>query len=208
MNKAFIFDFDGTLVNSASHIRKTFLEITQQMAPQRLSYAKNIVIGPPLKKTAIEILGCHEPKLLKNFIDNFIKIHDESILLHTNAYIDSYETLKTLTKMGNKIAIATNKRSIPTLKIIKHFGWDDFFEFVECSDSKIKITNKTNMIKNIIKKDNDFKKAFFIGDTTNDAIAAESCNLKFIKATYGYGASENWENISVYKSIDSLKELI
>lgn len=207
MNKAFIFDFDGTLVNSANHISKTFLKITQKIAPERINFAKNIVIGPPLKKTAIEILGSNEHKLLNKFIDNFIKIHDENILIHTTAYADSHDILKKFSKIGHKMAISTNKRNIPTLEIIKHFGWNSFFEFIECSDSELKITNKTNMIKKIIKKDNDFKEAFFVGDTTNDAIAAENCNLKFIKAVYGYGAKEKWENISVHKSIKSLKEL-
>jgi len=208
LSEAFIFDFDGTLVNSENHIRKTFLKITQQIAPKRLSFAKNIVIGPPLKKAAIEILGCNEPKLLNTFIDNFIKVHDENILTYTNAYVDSDSMLKNFFRIGHKMAIATNKRSVPTLKIIKHFGWNDFFEFIECSDSELKITNKIDMIKKIIKKDNDFKKAFFVGDTTNDAIAAKSCNLKFIKASYGYGTRENWENISIHRSIQSLSELV
>ena len=207
LNKAFIFDFDGTLVNSENHIRKTFLKITQQIAPERLSFAKNIVIGPPLAEAAIEILGGNEPKLLNKFIDNFIKVHDENILIYTTAYADSDSMLKEFSKIGHNMAIATNKRSVPTLQIIKHFGWNDFFEFIECSDSELKITNKTDMIKKITKKDNDFKEAFFVGDTINDALAAKSCNLKFIKAIYGYGTEQNWKNISIHRSVESIGQL-
>ena len=57
MSKAIIFDFDGTLVDSEKAIYKCFQSITRHIAPERASYAKNILIGPPLRETASEILG-------------------------------------------------------------------------------------------------------------------------------------------------------
>ena len=57
MKKYWIFDFDGTLINSEKHVRETFLKITKEIAPERLVFAKKVVIGPPLEETAKEILG-------------------------------------------------------------------------------------------------------------------------------------------------------
>ena len=52
LTSAFIFDFDGTLVDSEQAIYQCFQSITKQLAPERMEYAKNILIGPPLMDTA------------------------------------------------------------------------------------------------------------------------------------------------------------
>lgn len=51
--------------------------------------------------------------------------------------------------------------------------------------------NKSEMIETIIKKDNDFKDAFFVGDAVGDGLSANSSKLPFIKASYGYGRTED-----------------
>ena len=55
MNKCWIFDFDGTLIDSEKHVRQTFINITKKLAPERIEIAKKVIIGPPLKETAMEI---------------------------------------------------------------------------------------------------------------------------------------------------------
>ena len=106
------------------------------------------------------------------------------------------------------MAIATNKRKAPTINIINHFKWNKFFVFIECSDSEMKIREKGLMIQSIIKKDKGFNNSFFVGDTLNEAVSAKQNNLPFIKATYGYGFQENWENIEIFSKINDIKELM
>ena len=133
MSKCWIFDFDGTLVDSEKHIRETFIKITKEIAPERIDFAAKVIIGPPLQETAKEILGNSQIKYLKIFTENFIKIHDDEILKNTIPYTNSQQVLKKLFKMGDKIAIATNKRKKPTIQIINHLGWNKFFFSIECS---------------------------------------------------------------------------
>lgn len=75
LTKAFIFDFDGTLVNSEQAIYQCFQKITKQLVPNRVEYAKNILIGPPLRDTASEILGPEHQDSLDEFVQLFIKMH-------------------------------------------------------------------------------------------------------------------------------------
>ena len=96
LSKAFIFDFDGTLVDSEQAIYQCFQSITKQLAPERLEYAKNLLIGPPLRDTASEILGPENQDLLDEFVQSFITMHDEQVVQHTHPYPDVIQVLKKL----------------------------------------------------------------------------------------------------------------
>ena len=207
MTTAIIFDFDGTLVDSEQAIYQCFQSITKQLAPDRLGYAKNILIGPPLRDTASEILGPDHQDFLDDFVQMFIEMHDEQVIEHTQPYPDVIKVLKKLHDKNISMALATNKRLAPTEKLISHFGWNKFFQFIECSDSHTKIRNKEDMIKEIIKKNFIFNKCYFIGDTVNDGLAANINNLKFIRADYGYGKNQKWNNVKIFKKISGINEI-
>jgi phosphoglycolate phosphatase len=208
LTKAFIFDFDGTLVDSEQAIYQCFQSITKQLAPNRVEYAKNILIGPPLRDTASEILGPKHQDSLNEFVQLFIKMHDEQVIQHTQPYPDVIEVLKELHTQNIPMAIATNKRLAPTQKLMDHFGWSDYFDLIECTDSRSDIRNKDEMIQDIINQNSSFKNGYFVGDTVNDGVSANINQLKFIKAAYGYGKKQDWRNISILKEIYNLKELI
>ncbi len=208
MSKAWIFDFDGTLVHSEALITQCFERITKKLAPRRLSVAKQIHIGPPLRHSVAEILGSPKHPLIDEFVTDFIHMHDNEILNHTSPYPSVHETLVSLHEQGEKMAIATNKRLAPTKKILEYLNWNKFFIFVECSDSESVIRNKKKMIQAILEKDSDFKGAYFIGDTVGDGLAAEYNNLSFICARYGYGNLENWEDIRITSNIKAMKDIL
>ena len=208
MSKAWIFDFDGTLVHSETLISQCFESITKKLAPHRLDVAKNVLIGPPISQTVAEILADPEHPLIDEFVSAFIRMHDDVVLQHTTPYPSVHETLTNLHNQGQKMAIATNKRLAPTTKILQHFGWDPFFLSVECSDSEAVMRDKHQMIKTIVEKDVSFKDAYFVGDTVGDGLSANSSKLPFIKANYGYGRTEDWGIIKIFKSIDALPELL
>ena len=207
LSKAFIFDFDGTLVDSEQAIYYCFQSITKLLAPERENFAKNILIGPPLRDTASKILGPNHQNLLNDFVNLFIKMHDEKVIQHTKPYPEVTNLLQILFSINIFMAIATNKRQKPTKKLINHFGWENFFKFIECSDSKSQIRDKDIIIQDILNHDDSFQEAYFVGDTVNDGLAANLNQLKFIKANYGYGREQDWTKINIYKTINSLDEM-
>ena len=208
MTKAFIFDFDGTLVDSEQAIYQCFQSITKKLAPNRVEYAKNILIGPPLRDTASEILGHEYQDSLDEFVELFITMHDEQVIQHTQPYPDVIQVLKQLHTQNIPMAVATNKRSAPTQKLINHFGWNDFFQSVECSDSQSKIRNKDAMIQDIINQNKSFHGSYFVGDTVNDGLSANLNQLLFIKACYGYGLDQDWSKVTSYQEIHRFTEIL
>jgi phosphoglycolate phosphatase len=208
LTQAFIFDFDGTLVDSEQAIYQCFQSITKQLAPNRVEYVKNILIGPPLRDTASEILGPDHQDTLDEFVRLFIEMHDEQVIQHTQPYPDVIEVLKQLHTQNIPMAVATNKRLAPTQTLIDFFGWNDYFEFIECSDSRSGIRNKDSMIENIINQQRRFHNSFFVGDTVNDGLSANLNKLNFIKANYGYGQNQDWTKVKIFKSIEKFSELL
>ena len=208
MSKAWIFDFDGTLVHSEAAITQCFESITKKLAPHRLDFAKDILIGPPLRQTVAEILGDPGHPLIDEFVSAFIRMHDDEVLQHTTAYPSVHETLTNLHNQGQKMAIATNKRLAPTIKILQHFCWDPFFISVECSDSEAVMRDKHQMINAILEKDVSFKDGYFVGDTVRDGLSANISHTRFIKASYGYGKDQDWSGVTVYETINSIEELL
>ena len=106
------------------------------------------------------------------------------------------------------MAVATNKRLVPTQKLIDHFGWNDYFSFIECSDSQSETRNKDAMIRDIVNHNESFSTSYFIGDTLNDGLSANQNKLKFIKACYGYGRNQDWSKVNVYKEINQFIEIL
>ena len=208
MTQAFIFDFDGTLVDSEQAIYQCFQSITRRLAPNRVESAKNILIGPPLRDTASEILGPEHQDSLDEFVQLFIKMHDEQVIQHTQSYPDVIQVLKQLHNQNIPMAVATNKRLAPTQKLMDHFGWNDYFQFIECSDSQSEMRNKDSMIQNIINQNSSFLGSYFIGDTVNDGLSANLNQLPFIKACYGYGRDQDWSKVTSYQEIHQFSEIL
>ena len=208
LSKAIIFDFDGTLVDSEKSIYQCFQSITNCIAPERIAYAKNILIGPPLRDTASEILGPNHQDQLDTFVKLFIEMHDKHVIDNTCPYPGVIETLDKLNEKKVFMAIATNKRHAPTIKLINHYNWQNYFMSIECSDDKNYIRNKDEMIQDILNNDNNFNKAFFIGDTVNDGLSANLSELPFIKADYGYGRDQDWTKVNVKQSIHKFSEIL
>jgi phosphoglycolate phosphatase len=208
LSKAIIFDFDGTLVDSEKAIYECFQNITRQIAPERENYAKNLLIGPPLRDTASEILGSENQELLDEFVQSFIKMHDEQVILHTQPYPDVIQLLKKLHTKNILMAVATNKRLAPTKKLIDHFSWSEYFSFIECCDSQSQMRNKDEMTQDIINRNSSFKGSFFVGDTVNDGVSANLNQLSFIKACYGYGQDQDWSKVKIYGEIQQFIEIL
>jgi phosphoglycolate phosphatase len=200
--KNWIFDFDGTLIDSAPSVKLCYEKVTKNIAPQRIDVVKKLQIGPTLAETAKEILGIEFLHKHEDFVSQFKYEYDQILLSQTNAYKGVNEMLNELKSRGNKIAIATNKRKGPTLKIIEHLDWGDYFSWIACVNPESKsIKNKSELVRSILTNEIDFQKSFFVGDTLNDALCAKENKLKFIKASYGYSEKKGWGDFTIYQDI-------
>jgi phosphoglycolate phosphatase len=87
--------------------------------------------------------------------------------------------------------IATNKRLIPTKKILDYLSWNSFFSAVYSIDSNTEkpFKNKGEMIRALLNNEMiDLKSAVYIGDRDDDYEAANKNGLPCILVEWGYGS--------------------
>jgi phosphoglycolate phosphatase len=208
MGKLWIFDFDGTLVDSEAAIKHCYLKVTEKLLPERINFVKNILIGPTLEETTQIILTNKNLHLKNQFMKEFQSQYDSGMVLETPIYPNVNEVLQKLKNNGDSLSVLTNKRAIPTHKLINHYNWNHLFDWVACMDEYPDLKNKSELLKKQDIPKKNYSKILLVGDTVNDGIAAEKNEIDFIKVNYGYGREQDWQGINIFKSIDKFDELL
>ena len=100
--------------------------------------------------------------------------------------------LNDLNDNGFQLYIATNKRNIPTKKIINYLGWNRLFREVYSLDSFSPFAlSKKDILAKIIDNHNLSKKnVIYVGDLEDDKISAQANNIGYIMVEWGYENKE------------------
>jgi len=187
-----LFDFDGTLVDSAPCILRCYQLVFQQLNIQPQIAITDDIIGPPLMDTLISLTGINEQEEINVMAELFKSFYDEQAATETLPYPNILSVLEHLKSENINLYIATNKRAVPTMKVIDYLGWRDFFISIRSIDQlEPERCNKSSLIGDMLEQHNiTVDTAVYIGDKQDDFIAANVNNLPFLAASWGYG---NWD---------------
>jgi phosphoglycolate phosphatase len=193
-----IFDLDGTLIDSAPSILRSIQSAIDETGIKTIKPLSENLIGPPLKDIFINLVGESNKEKLPELIEVFKRNYDESGYKETRVYEAITEMLDELLKNRLNLYIATNKRLVPTLKIIEHLRWTNKFKNVYALDYfEPVLQNKVEMLRRLHKDlPQASNGAIYIGDLLEDAVAAERSGLPFFMADWGYS-----ENNSIPKDL-------
>jgi phosphoglycolate phosphatase len=181
---AVLFDLDGTLIDSSPSILSCFGRVLDEAGLQPLVPLSNSLIGPPLRQTLINLTGLTDNGQLNQLIERF-KVYYDSEGYKASKVYDGIETiLDHLVKSGISLAIATNKRRVPTLKIIEYLGWGEYFSVVGTLDTPIPpYDNKAALIRFLLHEMAvNAETSLYVGDKCDDGEAAAANNIAFCAA--------------------------
>lgn len=188
MSKHCIFDLDGTLIDSSPSILESYSKAFETTGFVPCKPFTSDIIGPPLMQTLSELAGTDEPAVLDKLAVAFKRHYDYEGYKKTFVYPGIEPLLTTLAQQGVRLYIATNKRLLPTTKILQHLGWQHYFQGVFSLDFyQPPLQGKSQMVGQII---SDFRldksKTAYVGDRYEDGVAAGQNGIVFVMVTWGY----------------------
>lgn len=184
-----VFDFDGTLVDSAPAILGCFREVLSEHGITPKVVIDSRLIGPPLGETIARISGLENADDIHRLADDFKRIYDREGVFLTTAYAGVEVLLERLHADGCRLHIATNKRARPTSLILDHLNLTRFFDSVYAIDyAAPPYANKVAMIAaQVVEQGVRTETAYYVGDKAEDGEAADANRLAFCFAAWGYG---------------------
>lgn len=206
-----VFDVDGTLLDTSEGILSAVRYTIDKygLEPLDIDTIKSF-IGPPIQNSFKRIYG-FEDAVIADMATTFRDRYKGEDLLLARPYDGIYEVFECLRSAGIKTAIATYKREDYALRLLKHFHFDQYTDFICGSDFEGKLKKK-DIIEIALKKAkvDDYSSVLMIGDSDNDAIGAAGIGSKFLGVTYGFGFKKE-EDVYHFDSIgvaNNTKEII
>lgn len=211
MNKAVIFDFDGTIFD-------TLADIAENVNLTLAKYNKPLRTNEEIKT----FIGCGAKNLIALSFDEDVKSSetDEHLAYYNKVYTASksekstvfdgmMDVLYALKDNGFKIAILTNKPQATTERIIKTHISEFPFDMVVGQSDNVKCKPDKTATLNILKAlDVLPENTFFVGDGETDVLTAINSNTKGVAVLWGYRSKEQLEKVGAKVFASSPKELL
>lgn len=203
-----IFDLDGTLIDSAPSILGAFKQVLEQFSYVPTQALSPHLVGPPLKQTLQVISGESDPEKLVLLVEAFKSSYDREAYALSTSYPGVGKMLESLFKNGLDMYIATNKRYIPTQKIVQYLGWGSYFQSIYAIDKVTpSYSNKAQMLQAMLSDlDLQAERCVYIGDRLEDGDAASENTIPFVYVDWGYGPSIT--QVKNYRVVKTSYELL
>jgi phosphoglycolate phosphatase len=191
MPPVILFDLDGTLIDSSPGILASFARVLAAHGLAPVVPLEPSLIGPPLAVTLRQVSGIQDEALLGRLGEAFKQDYDTAGYRTTEVFPGVAAGLAQLAGAGSRMFIVTNKRMVPTRRILEALGLAQLFAGIHTRDEiEPPAPSKAAVTKRILAHYGiNPLHACFVGDSDEDAAAAWENGLRFIHATYGYGAA-------------------
>lgn len=209
MIKNILFDFDGTLVDTAPGIVETMKQtfLSMQIVPPSDGEMR-ATIGLPLGK-ALAMLGNLDEEQERKAVETYRNLFFEYELGNLKVFDGVVETLKTFKNNGIRMAIVTSRDESSLSLIIKLHHLEGIFEICSTATEGLAPKPAPDMVNFLIAKMNINKdETLVVGDTTFDIGMGNNAGCKTCAVTYGNHTKDQLLKASPYYIIDSFDTLI
>jgi phosphoglycolate phosphatase len=206
----FIFDLDGTLVDSLDGIEASVAEALRICFPDREIPNLREQIGPPIGKMFARMFPDLDFAEIEKLVAVFRRHYDDEGCVLSRLYPGVEETLATLSARGSKLFVLTNKPQHATRVILEQNSILRFFTEVVSPDTTTPpFSVKTEAAQALGER---WRLApattALIGDGRDDCAAARASGFAFILAKYGYGAAALDGSAEAVAALNTFSEIL
>ena len=197
MKKVILFDLDGTLIDSTEAILESFkrsFEYFDKKAPKEEDILPQI--GHPLFDMFVN-LGVD-----KNEANDYVHIYKENYrkihTLKTKLLPRAKEAVELASQSGAKLGVVTTKTGKYSIELLEYFEMMDYFSvLIGSEDVKNHKPHPEPILKalNILKVTNSYK-AYMIGDTCMDMLAAKNAGINGVGVEFKYASAKELKECS------------
>lgn len=182
------FDLDGTLIDSSPDLANSINTILRKHhLPTHSLAAVKSFIGNGSLNLMKRSLGSEREELAPALHQEFLAHYQENCVNETHLYPGVLE----LFQRPFSASLITNKPEAPTLKILRHFGLAQRFDFIFCGDTAVERKPSPHSLQVVLQKNQiQASSALMVGDDLPDIGAAKAAGVPVIALLGGFGDSK------------------
>lgn len=192
MNKAVLFDLDGTLIDSSEGITKSVQYTLKKFGIVEEDLEKlKAFIGPPLEDSFMKHYNFTMEKA-KEAIPIYRERYQPVGIFECTLFDGVEECVKELKRQGFRIGMASSKPELFCRKILEHFNILTLFDDVVGATEDGRIGTKEEVLLEVMRRWDDVPKESMclVGDTIYDVEGANLVGIPSVGVSFGFGNIE------------------
>ncbi|MFC4296511.1 phosphoglycolate phosphatase [Castellaniella hirudinis] len=207
-----LFDLDGTLLDTIPDLADAANAMRQDMGLAPIAESTIAAyVGKGVEQLVIRTLG-HEgkPASVDMVMRGLARYQDHYRALNgqrSRIYPGVVAGLQAFRDQGARLAVVTNKSTEFTLPLLRQMGLDGYFDVVVCGDTcERKKPDPMPLFHTCDLLGITPAQALFIGDSINDALAANAAGIRVLTLPYGYNEGRPVQELPVDAIVTSIVE--
>ena len=205
----YIFDFDGTLMDTSGVILSTIKSTIKDMGlPDKTDEECRAIIGIRTDEAGRYLypdLDISNKEFAKVFRANYDRLQKDA---HEKAFPGVIETLTQLRNNGHRLAIASSRRLVSLTDYLKKLGIEDWFDIVVGADSVTKGKPDPEPVLTVLKALGwNADDTLVVGDADVDIMMGNAAGCRTCAVTYGNGSIASLKAAQPDYMIDDFKDL-
>lgn len=189
MNKKYkliIFDWDGTLMDSAQHITSCMCAaITELGAEPKTDKQIRNIIGLGLEEAILGLYKDADSHFIQQIADSFREHFLFKDKTPSPLFEGTNKVLESLKSQGYYLAIATGKSRRGLDKVLADTGCNEFFPLTRCADETFSKPHPQMLHELLTDYNMSSEDAIMIGDSEYDLQMANNATMDSLAVSYG-----------------------